>query len=45
MISSDRSFTLLTLLTRARVSEPTLIAWAVAALLLVLITLAIGGPA
>ena len=39
--SSDRSFTLLA---RARVTEPALIAWALAALLLVLITLAIGGP-
>lgn len=39
--SPDRSFTLLA---RARVTEPTLIAWALTALLLVLITLAIGGP-
>ena len=38
----DRSFTLLA---RARVTEPALIAWALAALVLVLITLAFGGPA
>ena len=40
-LSPERSFTRLA---RTRVTEPALIAWALAALLLVLLTLAIGGP-
>lgn len=40
-LSPECSFTLLA---PARVAEPALIAWALAALLLVLATIAIGGP-